>query len=820
MKTATLTLYYKSLLNKDKNFILDNPSNGKSAVENYLSTLEHDVITGFQYQKHQMVLTLKIDRNQTALNMGKNAQDLNYIKIQNEGENPKYYFIIGKNWKAENTIELVCNMDTLNSFEFNRDYELNEKTLVKREHRDRFEEFQEFTFDWEFHNSISENPNPKFYTDLYLVQAEVYAISWELIYEDNPGQTEILGIEPFTNSDGVRGLQVTSNTLSYNKIILRVKYRLKAFTKRIDFRSEEISCPLYKTDETILLEKGGQSSINWSLYYKSQNDSENSPVDCYLIPDVSLPVEYSSPSGTISVGDLPSNGDWIFFVTPYNGDLTFEINSRQYSTKTDSFNKFEYFASMLWFDVIAFRKNSGNIEFKKFRYYYDRAWYGYEKFEIQYEYTSSVTGSVTLLNPPESVSCYKCTDFPSAKTFFRERLFNKPNDTLTFSSMVQGTLIDVQQIDRTDSKNIKIIDTPYCPSNYTIENGYYRFQQWYVDDEKLKLVNTSLRFENNIESNGHNVLKDFIQPIERFSLLSNTTRFLKDPKLYHSDFYRPKFVYDSYSKVFALEKLEFLKNHIYPNTFNFRFVMTRNIVSKFLFMFEYVWKNPTEDFPNVVAVARNNEEVLYNSQYINYLRTGYNYDLKAKQRQESSAGVGIGLSALGLVASIAVAVATENPLPIAGAVASGIGLVGQTVNYAKTTAQNEDNIQRKLQETQMQSVAVMNADDVDLLFAYSQNRAKLCYYEVSSKMKEILDDLFYYGGYITNEQKIPNVRTRYWFNFVQASLIIEESNNLTEEIENDIKNKFENGVTFLHYRHNKFDLKQEMENIETKLVGD
>ena len=118
----------------------------------------------------------------------------------------------------------------------------------------------------------------------------------------------------------------------------------------------------------------------------------------------------------------------------------------------------------------------------------------------------------------------------------------------------------------------------------------------------------------------------------------------------------------------------------------------------------------------------------------------------------------------------------------------------------------------------MQSISVLNADDVDLLYEYSGNKAKLCYYKVSDRMAEILDDLFYYCGYITNEQKVPVVNTRYWFNFVQATLVLEETNNLTEEIENDIKSKFESGVTFLHYRQNRFDFKQEMENMERKLI--
>ena len=113
----------------------------------------------------------------------------------------------------------------------------------------------------------------------------------------------------------------------------------------------------------------------------------------------------------------------------------------------------------------------------------------------------------------------------------------------------------------------------------------------------------------------------------------------------------------------------------------------------------------------------------------------------------------------------------------------------------------------------------MNADDIDLLYEYCQNKAKLCSYKVSEQMENILDDLFYYGGYISNEQKIPVVNSRYWFNYVQASLILEETNNLTEEIENDIKEKFENGVTFMHLRNNTFDLKQEKENMETSIVG-
>ena len=813
MKTATLTLYYKSLLNKDKNFILDNPNNGKSTIETYLATLENDVITGFQYQKHQMVLILKIDRNQSALNMGKNAQDLNYIKIQNEGENPKYYFIIGKNWKAENTIELVCNMDTLNSFEFNRDYELNKKTYVKREHRDRFEKFPTITFDWEFNNAISDNPNPRFTTDINLSQADnVEVLSYSIVYEDNPGQTAILAVIPYTQN-GVKGLQVTSETISYNKIILRVTYKIKAYKRIIDMKSEEITTPVYKKEETTLIEEEGRGEVNWSLYYKNSSNDEDSPVDCLLLPDTAVQVQYNNTQGIIDANNASNN--YMIFCHTYNGDLTFNIDGKTYAVQYASGGYGGY-------RMIAVIKNGSDIDVYSCKFNKDRIIFGIIIYTGKWE--KIFTGhSIELLTPLSSIKYYSSATLPSSSQWFNNNYYQPvyAQSTLTFGTSIAGVLLSKNDIDRTDPTNIKIIDIPYSPNSFTIDgNGVYILASlWKYDSglNNLKLVDYASPFQNEVKSNGMNITKDFVVNITSDSV-QNEKRFLKDSKLFHSDYYRPKFVYDSFTKIFPLEHISYdpvNENHL---SFNFTFVMSRNIVSKFLFMFDFTWKESTEDYPNIVAVARNNEEVLYNSAYINYLKMGYNYDVKAKERQETASGVGIGLNVMALVSSIALAVATENPLPLAGAVASGIGLVGQIVNYAKTTAQNEENIQRKIQETQMQSVSVLNADDIDLLTAYSRNKAKLCYYSPSAMMESILDDLFYYGGYVTNVQKIPVVNTRYWFNFVQASLIIEESNNLTEEIENDIKSKFDTGVTFLHLRNGKFDFKQEMENLETKLL--
>ena len=820
MKTSTLTLYYKSLINKDKNFILDNPSNGKSMVENYLSTLEKQVITGFQYVKHQVNLTIKIDKSQDALNMGLDSQDLNYIKIQNQGEaSPKYYFIVGKTWKAESTIELTLNMDTLNSFQFNKDYEINKKTLVKREHRDRFERYPTITFEREYDTKFG--TNIFYYTDLNLSQADaLIEFSSVLVSTTNPGQVYVRNAE-LVRIDGINYLKITIDDIAYNESIIRISYKIRSFYRLIDLKSEEINAPVYKYNEDIVLEQEGNSNVSWALFYKNRTDQTNSPVDCYLLPDTAIDAVYQVSDQQIGHEQLPDNDFIIIYSQDYSG-FNVNVNGSNYPIRKST--GWAYGTYVNW-TLLALRKVGTNVE----------VWQA--KMEVKSlffppipqftgSWTKIWTGSYVVVDfIADSMDARRVGSLPSAEAWTLGAQSGQlvgSAYTINFGTTASMPIITKTEIDKTDSKNIKIIDVPYCPSSFVIdENGAYVFPTpWKLDTNVslLKLRDLNTRFINEITSGSRNILADFIQNIPDGDI-TTMKRFLKDSKLYHSDYYRQKFVYDSFSKTFELEKIDFTPNKDDSNFLKFNFVMSRNIVSKFLFQFDYKYKVAVEDYENIVAVARNNEEVLYNSQYLNYVRTGYNYDLKAKERQDTSSAVGIGLSALGMVASIAIAVATENPLPLAGAVASGIGLVGQATNYAKTSAQNEENIQRKLQEAQQQAVSVMNADDSDLLFAYSGNKAKLCYYKASDRMMNILDDLFYYGGYLTNEQKIPVINTRYWFNFVQASLIIEESNNLTEEIENDIKNKFETGVTFLHYRQNKFDFKQEMENIEKKLVG-
>ena len=433
--------------------------------------------------------------------------------------------------------------------------------------------------------------------------------------------------------------------------------------------------------------------------------------------------------------------------------------------------------------------------------------------------------SIRVINSPQYVYSYEVSSLPNASSVFSQQLYMQvyAQHSTNMGALVETTIYGNASIDKTLSTNIKIINIPYSPTPFEIdENNVFTFDdcwEYNSGDGKLQLIDFTKRFKNEVETNIENPLDIFSKNLyQSANLWEDLDRSFLDPKLYHSDYYRPKFVYDSFGKIFPMEQVDF-SSSAKDLHFKFDFIMSRNIVSKFLFMFsQFKYNNSKEDYENIVAVSRNNEEVLYNSQYLDYIRTGYNYDLKAKERTEVATGVGIGLSALGLVASIGIGAVTGNPIAIGSAVGSGISLVSQLVGYAKTTAQNEENIQKKLQESQMQAVSVLNADDYDLLYAYSSNKAKYCLYMCSPRMQKVLDDLFYYCGYVINEQGKPNIHTRRSFNFVQASLVVNHTTNLTLEIQEDIQEKFEQGVTFLHYSFNKFDFNQDKENIELAVL--
>lgn len=586
-----------------------------------------------------------------------------------------------------------------------------------------------------------------------------------------------------TTSEGVKAIKVIIYGAATGPFELDIKYTPElAVFKVIDLKSEGINAPLYKVSDINIEE---QSNVSWSLLYRNRQnpdpDSLVNPVDCFLYPDQPLQGTVPSGSNEIDIGDLPLDKYAIIFAA-YNSPVpTFFFDGGDTGfTPTQ-----EYAPNTLRLKAIAFYNDGSHIQVYKGNFQHTKRignipevlvgdWYGPEQIDL-----------ITLDTAIENLYYFKANSLPTVNQIYSLSYYNAAWATshIALSGISYVTIDSIDSIDRTDAKNIKLITLPYCPSSYSITGSQIVFKDtWKNSGSSLVLEDLNTKFKNTIISEIPSLDHYMLEVINDPDVMSGWTyRELEDPKLLHSDYFRPKFVYDSFAKEFDLERFDWAAaQKLYAGyygpgysedwdsvnksgNFQFDFVTSRNIVSKFLFIFnEYMTGQlGAEDYDNILPVARNNEQVLYNSQYLNYLRAGYNYDLKAKERTEVAGGVGIGLSIASLIGSIALtASGYGSGVGVAGIVGSMAGLAGSLVSYTKSVAQNEDNMQRKLIELQNQGTSVLNADDYDLLEAYSGNVAKYCEYSVSERMKKALSDLFYYCGYIVNEQGVPNISSR------------------------------------------------------------
>lgn len=379
-------------------------------------------------------------------------------------------------------------------------------------------------------------------------------------------------------------------------------------------------------------------------------------------------------------------------------------------------------------------------------------------------------------------------------------------------------------VNLTDERLIKAFAFPYAPCEFL------------VGKESFGSLPDGVVFstDNTIELNVQqaplfNYMKVFNEEnpqlgllIKEVNIAAGVARNIKyESKLYHSDYYQPKFVYDSFAFSFNLENVnaqEYINDPTFES-FSVNYVVSQNIQSKFMFGFpQYVLKKSTQDYDNVLTIERNNEKALFNNAYINYVKSGgYAYDQKKASSQNAVNGVTTALSIVGSVGSFVAGAASGNPMGIA----AGIGLaVGATTGIIRSvhTAQEQDRaIAQKVMQSQMQGTSVQGSEDIDILSAISGNKAKIVYYELSDIMKQAMWDLFHYCGYATHEQKIPDITTRLYFNFVQAEIVFSQY-KFNEDIAEDIKNKWNEGITFIHKVSGSYDLDQQYENFETSLM--
>ena len=596
----------------------------------------------------------------------------------------------------------------------------------------------------------------------------------------------------------------------------------------VDKYDEGINATKYKDKSKVypLVEDYGNEG--WTLLYKNNNaidpDKFNqvNPIDTYLIPSRQMTFNYFD-GATDPYNTCNALADNILFVvspkynTPSNPyGLRFRF---QNSTQTKFYYVYrEHLGNAgTYYDYCVYFKEGDN---RQATLYYVREYY-----QANTYYGSSVLDIITGAVAKHSVALEGVISFNTigvqtlayaTKNGYTTGAPTTATNTLVLSYTSSfKNLIGVNAVDNTDSTIVKMIKLPYCPIVQTSGIGGLAYDSAMVYyDSSLKMIKMVQDFEFKAEITTDSG-EMFDDTRFTFTPLDTDTRINEDTKLLHSAFSYWKFGYDEFYKIIAYEDLNLF--NINATDIQAYFKMTKTLNSRFLFhlysLDNYITYSQ-EDYDNIVSVARSNEATIYSNQYINYLRNGYNYDVKNKNRQLIFGALGVGMNALGMGVDLGNQAQSKAGLTALGGIGAAGGFIGGTLNFINNAISMEMQMEQKQQQLKSQATNVSGSDDIDLLEYYNKNKAYIFRYDLNQNMKDLLDDLFYYCGYACNRMGQPNISSRIWFNFIQADVVFQTS-NIDKSFLQEIASKYAQGITFYHKRNNSYDLAQTKENWES-----
>ena len=801
--TSTLKLY-KVYLRDELNFQVD-------SIEDYLADkIQGSAITNFQFIKHDSRISIKIVKTQT----DRLTNNINYVSIKNENDTyTYYYFVEAQEWSSENALRLELKLDVLNTFKNLITWK--NSTRIIREHKDRYEDisasdFLELDGEYDFDGGVTSGYDVEHgcaWIEGLIDFSDYYINSWEVVsYVGN------LAPEITRHDSEQLKVKIYSDTSSLTPEHTYTK--LKLFYSNIEMKLDHVSeglTPIQYKQQTNQIEENNKYYL---VYRNHENISETdfnqvNPVDCFLIPKTSEVVNVLNTYNTIVkadiISDIGTKNSLIFANKNEEGYFLDESNNTyKLYTRQDG--------STYFFYIVEFTTSGGIVTwtYRKLSMS-DVFLYGPKVWDNQVLATGTISTHARFTITP--IKAYACNTYVD---YWNEANEITLSTTLTYSTYATKSF---NEIDRTDAKLLKIIECPYCPFTFTRDaDNVITFNDLVFEYDgsynALKLIDLEIAFSNEITTN--------IQPFKmlkannikiRAKARTNDVRFTNDPKLYASDFYTIKFIYDSFNISFNVEDFKFNYNNL-DDYLKFNFVMTNTINSRWLFDFtnlntlgQIELKRDTEDYPLILNCARNNEMTIYSNQYLNYLRNGYNYDVKAKQRGQIASIIG----GIGGTIGGASAIASGNVL---GGALSVTSAIEGTIN---NIIQSEANLEYKKAQLQNQATSVGGSDDIDLLNAYSNNQAKLCIYSISDELYNAVDKLFYYKGYASNRVGAPQSNTRRWWDFLQCEAVIESSVGSPSWVIDELRAKYQDGVTIFHKFNGIYNIDQTFENYEVTL---
>lgn len=584
--------------------------------------------------------------------------------------------------------------------------------------------------------------------------------------------------------------------------------------RKVPQEAEGINPVLLKKESTnIQLDTGYLLNSSWYLVYRAEAETTGAPLDCYLVNDKSISItgliEYTFNVETLK-NVLGKNTILMFDNYSIDGNPTggyatiyYVKDGKNYSVELDTIeNLYNYYLVYIDNNEIVLAKGNDGPS-----------------------YIEKTTGITSITFSKEFVFGYFAR-FPSNllkqnRKEYVENVRKNNNGKYYFSSL--NTTKPFNEIDRSEKKILKIICLPYCPIEYEIgNNGELIFSgEVELSNDMIRIKDINEDFILNRQQYKNNPFKALEFDAADFDLSNNALRIsYNDSKLFNSEFYQFKFYYDTFSYTF---KLENVINNLNIQDWNkwkdsgWRLIykVSNGLRSSFLFYFPnpfddidltYLNSYTTEDYDRIIYINRSNEVSLFTNSYLDYIRTGYNFDIKNKNLS----------LAKGIVGGIQSTILGGAKYGKYGAIAGGAtALLGGI--FSQIDAQNK--IEQNLKTSAYSGASVENADDLNLLKFYSGNKLRCSIFEPTKQMKSLLDDLFYYTGWVRNVQEVPNVSSRVHFNYLKCKAIFEIEYSYNNDIIEEVKNKLDEGVTFFHKVNNVYNVTQDLENWETWMIS-
>lgn len=349
--------------------------------------------------------------------------------------------------------------------------------------------------------------------------------------------------------------------------------------------------------------------------------------------------------------------------------------------------------------------------------------------------------------------------------------------------------VSIDSIDRTSSNIVKIVELPYRPSSAL---GAFHFRSW-INEGSGEGKPSCYYASDSVEPKFMRYLDVDLSSFDYAQKYPSTRdeAMPLDPKLKTGAFRYAKIVYDSYSTSLAFENFDPFAGA----SAKLKFAPSSSIASDSIFKVMGDFKFVKEDYPFLISSNRNNEIPIFNHDWIDYVRLGYNYDKKGNSMTILNSVMSMIGSIISSLTSVSTgkggtAQAINAATSTAISMTSGITSIAGTIN---SQAAKESQLKN-------QSFSVSGINDLSLFKQYGNGCAKIEWWAPRADYEALLEHLFFYRGYSINRWMAPDTHAREWFDYLEATPSWNASfvKRTPPQFLNPLAAKVAEGVTIFH----------------------